>query len=78
MVKLRIIGIMTGNSMDAIDLVLTEFDGDKMRDICSYSVPYSVAQKQQIDDLRQRITTKQLTKQQLENDRKDHPHAVTP
>ena len=25
----RIIGNMTGNSMDAVDLVLTEFDGDK-------------------------------------------------
>ena len=28
--KYRIIGNMTGNSMDAIDLVLTEFNGDKI------------------------------------------------
>ena len=27
----KIIGNMTGNSMDAIDLVLTEFDGDKIK-----------------------------------------------
>lgn len=70
MVKLRIIGIMTGNSMDAIDLVLTEFEGDKMRDICAYSEPYSVAQKQQIDDLRHRAAEQKLTKRQLVNDRK--------
>jgi anhydro-N-acetylmuramic acid kinase len=70
MVKLRIIGVMTGNSMDAVDLVLTEFDGDKMRDICSYSEPYDVEQKQQIDDLRRRVATQHLTKQQLVNDRK--------
>ena len=38
--KYRIIGNMTGNSMDAIDLVLTEFSGDRMTDICSLSTPY--------------------------------------
>ena len=39
MVKYKIIGNMTGNSMDAIDLVLTEFDNDIMTDICAYSQP---------------------------------------
>lgn len=39
--KYLIAGNMTGNSMDAIDFVLTEFDGDKMTDICSYSKPFS-------------------------------------
>ena len=37
----RIIGNMTGNSMDAIDLVLTEFTGDKMNDICSFTKSYN-------------------------------------
>ena len=43
MTKLRIIGNMTGNSMDAVDVVLTEFDEEKITDICSLSIPYSVA-----------------------------------
>lgn len=44
----KIIGNMTGNSMDAIDLVLTEFKGDQIKDVCFYTVPY-------IDDMRQKM-----------------------
>ena len=58
MVKYNIIGNMTGNSMDAIDLVYTEFDGDKMRDICSYSKPYSAQMQQKIEWLRDRVFNK--------------------
>lgn len=61
MVKMRIIGVMTGNSMDAIDVVLTEFDGEKMRDICSYSVPYSSEQKEQIDGFKRRVVAQKMT-----------------
>ena len=32
------IGIMTGNSLDAVDAVLTHFAGDKMSDICGHSI----------------------------------------
>lgn len=52
MVKYRIIGNMTGNSMDAVDLVLTEFDGDMMTDICSYTKPYSKDMQKQVEALR--------------------------
>ena len=51
----RIIGIMTGNSMDAMDMVLTEFQNKKMRDICSFSVPYSPQMQQQTEDLRRLV-----------------------
>jgi anhydro-N-acetylmuramic acid kinase len=51
----RIIGIMTGNSMDAMDMVLTEFSGSKMRDICSFSVPYSQQMQQQTENLRRLV-----------------------
>lgn len=34
------IGIMTGNSLDAVDAVLTHFEQDKMTDICAHSIPY--------------------------------------
>lgn len=35
------IGIMTGNSLDAVDVVLTCFEQDKITDVCAYSHPYS-------------------------------------
>lgn len=56
--KYRIIGNMTGNSMDAIDLVLTEFDGNKMQDICVYSTPYSKQMQEQIELLRKKVFNK--------------------
>ncbi len=41
------IGIMTGNSLDAVDAVLTAFDGEKVMDICGYSkdIPTDIAEK---------------------------------
>ncbi len=59
----RIIGNMTGNSMDAIDLVLTEFDGEKMTDICSFSVLYE--REIQKDTERLRSAVKNKTKAQI-------------
>lgn len=58
MTKYRIIGNMTGNSMDAIDLVLTEFDGDKMCDICTYTKPYSKDMQERIEYLRTLVFNK--------------------
>ena len=58
MAKYRIIGNMTGNSMDAIDLVLTEFDGNKMRDICTYSKPYTKEMQDKIELLRAKVMNK--------------------
>lgn len=54
---------MTGNSMDAVDLVLTEFDGDKMRDICSHSKPYSKEMQYKIELLR--VLVKDKTKHEI-------------
>ena len=65
MTKYRIIGNMTGNSMDAIDLVLTEFDGDIMHDICSYTKPYSKDMQTKIENLRSLVFNK--TKSEIEN-----------
>lgn len=36
------IGIMTGNSLDAVDVVLTEFRGQSIKDICGYSKPIPI------------------------------------
>ncbi|MBQ8481433.1 MAG: anhydro-N-acetylmuramic acid kinase [Alphaproteobacteria bacterium] len=58
MTKLRIIGNMTGNSMDAVDLVLTEFDGDKMKDICSFTKPYDKNMQDKIESLRVAVYNK--------------------
>lgn len=43
---------MTGNSMDAIDLVLTEFDGDVMTDIYTYTKPYAPNMQKRMEALR--------------------------
>lgn len=64
MVKYRVIGNMTGNSMDAIDLVLTEFDGDIMTDICTYTKPYSKDMQQKIENLRIKVFDK--TREEIE------------
>lgn len=63
--KKRLIGNMTGNSMDAIDLVLTEFDDDKMTDICTYSKPYTADMQQKIENLRRLAFDK--TREEIEN-----------
>ena len=65
MVKYLIIGNMTGNSMDAIDLVLTEFDGDKMRDICSFSKSYTKSMQRKIEQLRAKVGNK--TRREIES-----------
>ena len=59
--KYRIIGNMTGNSMDAVDLVLTEFEGDKMTDLCSFSRPFSAKTQQEMAELRLKVYQKNKT-----------------
>ena len=58
MKKYRIIGNMTGNSMDAIDLVMTEFHDNEIQDICTYSRPYSSVMQNKIETLRERVFNK--------------------
>lgn len=60
MKKYRIIGIMTGNSMDAVDLVLTDFDGDRMTDVCATSEPYSDDMRQKVARLRDMVTKEKM------------------
>ncbi len=62
--KYLIIGNMTGNSMDAIDLVMTEFDGDKMTDICAYSRPYGKTMQKNMEALRRKAFDK--TREEIE------------
>ncbi|MBR2273603.1 MAG: anhydro-N-acetylmuramic acid kinase [Alphaproteobacteria bacterium] len=56
--KYRIIGNMTGNSMDAIDLILTEFEGNNIKDICTYTKPYDKDMQIKINTLRQLVHNK--------------------
>lgn len=58
MKQCRIIGNMTGNSMDAIDLVLTEFNNNKMKDICTYSKPYTKNMQEKMEYLRAQVSVK--------------------
>lgn len=43
----RCIGIMTGNSLDAVDVVLTEFNDEHIKDICGFSlnIPTSLSNR---------------------------------
>lgn len=65
MAKYRIIGNMTGNSMDAVDLVLCEFNDGKMQDVCTYSKPYTQQMQEKIENLRMKAHNK--TRLQIEN-----------
>lgn len=58
MAKYKIIGNMTGNSMDAIDLVLTEFDGDVMKDVASFTRPYTKEMQTKMEALRAKVFNK--------------------
>ena len=58
MKKYTIIGNMTGNSMDASDLVLTEFEEDQIKDICTYSKPYSKKMQKAAENLRRKVLNK--------------------
>ncbi len=58
MTTYRIIGNMTGNSMDAIDLVLTEFNGDVMKDVASFTYPYTKEMQTKVEDLRTKVFNK--------------------
>lgn len=49
---------MTGNSMDAIDLVLSEFCDGSIRDICDYSRPYDRNMQYKMDRLRSEVFDK--------------------
>lgn len=49
---------MTGNSMDAIDLVLTEFKDDNIKDICYFSKSYSKNMQHRIKILRELVYQK--------------------
>ena len=39
------IGIMTGNSLDAVDVVLTKFENNLIEDVCGYTkdIPQNIA-----------------------------------
>ncbi|MBR2137663.1 MAG: anhydro-N-acetylmuramic acid kinase [Alphaproteobacteria bacterium] len=65
MAKRRIIGIMTGNSMDAVDLVLTEFNAGNMHDIYALSQPYPLEQKKEINELRDKVIAQKICADEL-------------
>ena len=61
---MNIIGIMTGNSLDACDLVLTRFDDGKMQDLAFASFPISKNLQKDISRLKKKVQNKDIS---LEN-----------
>jgi len=49
------IGIMTGNSLDAVDAVLTDFSGSKITDIAGVTIPYTQKMKKKLETLNKEI-----------------------
>ena len=69
MVKLRIIGVDADIFTGKIDMVLSEFDGEKIRDICSDTVSYDTALKNRFKEFMQHVSKHQLNREQLLHDR---------
>ena len=51
--SIKTIGVMTGNSLDAVDVVLSEFSGDKIKDIQGLTLPYSNALRKKIMQIKE-------------------------
>lgn len=56
MSEIKIIGIMTGNSLDAVDAVLTAFENGKIRDISACTLKYPPELTRDMLTLREKIT----------------------
>lgn len=55
MTAVRTIGIMTGNSLDGVDIVLTGFENGRITDLGGFSKPYSRSLTEKMLRLRARI-----------------------
>jgi len=49
------IGIMTGNSLDAVDAVLTDFSGSKITDMSGVTLPYTKVLRKHLEELNEEI-----------------------
>ena len=63
-----IIGVMTGNSLDACDLVLTRFDEKGMRDIAGASFSISKKLQKDILSLKKQIQTNKIDLETISRD----------
>ncbi len=62
------VGVMTGNSLDAVDTVLTRFDGGRMADLAACSLPYPAELRNGFLTLRERIARHGYDVSFLKND----------
>lgn len=65
--SIKTIGVMTGNSLDAVDTVLTEFNGEQIKDLASCSIRYSAELRNDILRLRAQIASHNSETNFLEN-----------
>lgn len=65
---MKIIGIMTGNSLDGCDLVLTEFLNDEMRDISFFSKNISDSLQKKVMLLKKKIKNREILSKNLLTD----------
>ena len=55
---INVIGVMTGNSLDAVDVVLTVFDKGMIKDLAAYTLPYPQELRDKLLKLRALIKEK--------------------
>ena len=67
---MKFIGVMTGNSLDAVDVVLTEFNDKSIKDICGYSLPIPQEISSKFIELKQKLI---LNNGDIEKIYKDSP-----
>lgn len=65
---MKIIGVMTGNSLDGCDIVLTEFKNGRMNDLAFLSKKISVSLQKNILILKKRIKNREILSENLKND----------
>ena len=54
---MKFIGVMTGNSLDAIDTILTDFNHNQIQDICGHSKPIPQEIRDKFISLRQKLSS---------------------
>lgn len=65
---MQYIGIMTGNSLDAVDVVLSDFSGDSIQDKAAGTIPYPQKLREQILHLRSMVKTAKSDMKELASD----------
>ena len=66
---MKFIGVMTGNSLDAVDVVLTAFNNEQIKDICGYSLAIPEEISSRFLSLKQKLALEKGDIEKVYNDK---------